>query len=379
MTLRFYTLWQWLSSQSLTENWGSIQEGVHAKGVVLCERMCFCLPSVFYDSLPLLRTLLRTFVLPKALTRRPLRTLLRSTSFEDPSKNPSKKRGVAWPPWCTPKSSSLWNGWGYGVSFFGGSDFSKLGFKTVCGTSGIFPQSSGSKNIPGLRDIGVSIHHQSIPPVSAGQRSYFPYVRGCICCLGPPCCDPPSCKPSDRSCSLTWIWFLHSIVVTASASYREGGKKRPEAPISKPPSSDLRWAKSPIAAVTERNQLLQAIPQFNVERMLHDWTPIARFESQHDERRVYENQFLCVWGRCDRQWTPVIRIAAITATSDHGVLDGMPPTGLQLLREERVLSTLWIKGLEHMEKWSKVVGRPLGGAPWRTKRFCDNYRVILPI
>ena len=42
-------------------------------------------------------------------------------------------------------------------------------------------------------------------------------------------------------------------------------------------------------AFSERGQLSQAIPQFHVERMLNEWTPIARFESQHDERRVCED------------------------------------------------------------------------------------------
>ena len=40
---------------------------------------------------------------------------------------------------------------------------------------------------------------------------------------------------------------------------------------------------------SERGQLSQAIPQFHVERMLHEWTPIARFEPPHNERRVYED------------------------------------------------------------------------------------------
>ena len=39
---------------------------------------------------------------------------------------------------------------------------------------------------------------------------------------------------------------------------------------------------------SERGQLSQPIPQFYVERMLREWTPIAQFESQHNERRVYE-------------------------------------------------------------------------------------------
>ena len=46
----------------------------------------------------------------------------------------------------------------------------------------------------------------------------------------------------------------------------------------------------------ERGQLSQPIPQFHVERMLHQWKPIARFESQRNERRAYGGQILCVFG-----------------------------------------------------------------------------------
>ena len=45
---------------------------------------------------------------------------------------------------------------------------------------------------------------------------------------------------------------------------------------------------SQIASVL-RGQLSQAIPQFHEERMSNEWTPIARFESQHEERRVFED------------------------------------------------------------------------------------------
>ena len=45
-------------------------------------------------------------------------------------------------------------------------------------------------------------------------------------------------------------------------------------------------------AFSERSQLSQAIPQFHVERILRQRTPIARFESQCNERRVYEDQIL---------------------------------------------------------------------------------------
>ena len=46
-------------------------------------------------------------------------------------------------------------------------------------------------------------------------------------------------------------------------------------------------------AFSARNQLSQAIPQFHVERRPHQRMPIARFESQRNERRVYEDQILC--------------------------------------------------------------------------------------
>ena len=37
----------------------------------------------------------------------------------------------------------------------------------------------------------------------------------------------------------------------------------------------------------------RSIPQFHVERTLHQWTPIARFESQRNERKAYEDQIVC--------------------------------------------------------------------------------------
>ena len=79
---------------------------VHAKGVVLCERVCFCLLSAFYNTPPLLRTLLRTSVSIenpyKAPSKNPskkhllvenlLRTLLRSVRLHDPlGVRPSKE------------------------------------------------------------------------------------------------------------------------------------------------------------------------------------------------------------------------------------------------------------------------------------------------
>ena len=46
----------------------------------------------------------------------------------------------------------------------------------------------------------------------------------------------------------------------------------------------------------ECGQLSQAIPQIHVERILHKRTPIARFELQHNERKVYEDHILSLGG-----------------------------------------------------------------------------------
>ena len=70
---------------------------------------------------------------------------------------------------------------------------------------------------------------------------------------------------------------------------------------------------------SERCQLSQAIPQVHGERILHQRTPIARFESQRNERRVYEGQTVFFSGRYDRQRTLVIRIAAIILASDSAI------------------------------------------------------------
>ena len=70
---------------------------------------------------------------------------------------------------------------------------------------------------------------------------------------------------------------------------------------------------------SERGQLSQAIPQLHVERILHERTPIARFEPQRNELRAYEDQFQCFAGSYDRQRTLVIRIVAITLASDSAI------------------------------------------------------------
>ena len=68
---------------------------------------------------------------------------------------------------------------------------------------------------------------------------------------------------------------------------------------------------------SERGQLSQAIPQFHVERVLHQRMPIARFESQPNECRIYEDQILCFGGRYELQQTLAIRIAAITLVGER--------------------------------------------------------------
>ena len=69
---------------------------------------------------------------------------------------------------------------------------------------------------------------------------------------------------------------------------------------------------------SERGQLSQAIPQFHLERILHQWTPITRFESQRNECRACEDQILS-FGGDELQRTLAIRIAAITLGSDFAV------------------------------------------------------------
>ena len=64
-------------------------------------------------------------------------------------------------------------------------------------------------------------------------------------------------------------------------------------------------------AFSDHSQLSHAVPQLHVEQMLHQRAPIARFEPQHNERRVYEDKFLYFGGRYDHQGTLVIRIAAM--------------------------------------------------------------------
>ena len=56
----------------------------------------------------------------------------------------------------------------------------------------------------------------------------------------------------------------------------------------------------------------------------------------------------------------------------QAVLDGVPPTGLQLLRWERVLLMLWIKGLEHLK--SEVMLSPPRVRPLKNsmRKYYEN-------
>ena len=71
---------------------------------------------------------------------------------------------------------------------------------------------------------------------------------------------------------------------------------------------------------SERGQLSQAIQQVHMERILHQRTPIARFESQRTANAGSTRRKFCVFrGRYDRQRMLVIRIAAIILASDSAI------------------------------------------------------------
>ena len=56
-----------------------------------------------------------------------------------------------------------------------------------------------------------------------------------------------------------------------------------------------------------------------MEQKIDEQTPIARFESQRNKRKVYEDNFLFVEWRYDPQRTLAIRIAAMILTSDRSM------------------------------------------------------------
>ena len=96
-------------------------------------------------------------------------------------------------------------------------------------------------------------------------------------------------------------------------------------------------------AFSERGQLSQVIPQFHVERRLNEWT---RFESQHNERKVCEDQILCFF---DRQRTLVIRIAAMTLASDSAIT-------LARFRPSKVHALCQISGRTLEERQRRLLG-----------------------
>ena len=63
----------------------------------------------------------------------------------------------------------------------------------------------------------------------------------------------------------------------------------------------IRIANRQSLAFSELGRLSQAIPQFHMERTLHQRTPFARLESQRNEPRVYEDQILSLGGVGKRQ------------------------------------------------------------------------------
>ena len=67
-------------------------------------------------------------------------------------------------------------------------------------------------------------------------------------------------------------------------------------------------------AFSERSQVSQAILQVHVEQILHQRTPIARFESQG-----LQGPNSALKGRSDRQRKLVLRITAITLASDSAI------------------------------------------------------------
>ena len=85
-----------------------------------------------------------------------------------------------------------------------------------------------------------------------------------------------------------------------------------------------------LLVLSECGQLSQAIPQFHMERILHQRTPIARFEPQCNKRRAYEDQILSFEGRYELQRTLAIRIAAITLASDSAITIAKPSGPLRL-------------------------------------------------
>ena len=150
----------------------------------------------------------------------------------------------------------------------------------------------------------------------------------------------------------------------------------------------LRWAESPIASVWTWSTLAghSAVPRgTNVTPMS---TPIPRFEPQHNERRVYEDEFLRFLGKI---WPPTnasgLNRAAITLASssaatfarlhsskagtDSGFEHSRPP--YRALSAPKTLPT-------YLEIWPKVcVTPPTEQLPGRTESFGGSqFRVCSP-
>ena len=135
--------------------------------------------------------------------------------------------------------------------------------------------------------------------------------------------------------------------------------------------------------------------------LLNKWTPIARFESVHNERRVCEDWFLCFWGRYDRQRTLAIRIATITLASDSAIiiarfrpskiwkehaleLVGIPLQNLvmnsTLLTISELSSSFWERETSVCARfcWRPSPGLLNNANPWISAPFCVAYACLWP-
>ena len=95
-------------------------------------------------------------------------------------------------------------------------------------------------------------------------------------------------KPLART-SFSLVFLQASLLSKKGSQYSEYGGPGPDRKRSK------------TLVFSDRDQLSQTIAQFHAERMLHKWTPIAGFESRHNERTVSEDKFLCFGGEI---WRP---------------------------------------------------------------------------
>ena len=112
------------------------------------------------------------------------------------------------------------------------------------------------------------------------------------------CCPSLEVAPTK---SWTWLfgWLssqhaLSPVLLCFSAALH----RMPGSSKTTGSSESQKIATRQVPAFSERNQLSQAIPQFHVERILHERMPIARSKSQHNECKDCEDHFLFFERRC---------------------------------------------------------------------------------